>query len=150
MFWNLHTINMLTHYLLFINPSESWCICSSELSHHTFAPIFTTDPSLALEGRDWAEVHQTPSPWSKRGMKHLLLGMWNTLKKCSIPLSLPGRDDPGFGMFPTALTPMFPGHTEIPNGELSPNSFCPRDSNKSPGESPLLHHTRRQNLHTGI
>lgn len=56
------------------------------------------------------------------------------------------RDEPGFGMFPTGLTPTFPGHTEIPNGELSPNSFCPVDSNKSPGESPLLQHAGSQHL----
>lgn len=132
---------MLTHFLLFISPPELRCICSSELSHHTFPPVFTTDSSLALEGLNKS------APNSISLMKDKISASRN------VEHSYREQDAPKsarFGMFPTALTPTFPGHTEIPNGELSPNSSCPVDSNKSPGESFLLHHTRRQNLHMCI
>lgn len=67
--------------------------------------------------------------------------MWNTLRDSSIPQVWQAGLSLGLGCFPQHwLPPTFPGHTEIPNRELSPSSFCPVHPNKSPAEPSLLHH----------
>lgn len=89
-----------------------------------------------------------PISLSKERHKHLLLGIWNTLKKEQHPPKSARQGwSLGLGCFPQALPR---SQREIPDGALGPNGFCPVESNKSPGESHLLHHTRRQNLHVFI